>query len=190
MTNKAVFLDRDGTINYPVYNIESEEYEPPRTPEYLKLYPFAITSLKRLQDMGYLLFLISNQPDAAKGKNTMENLLSVHYKLQNILAENKIWFKDFYYCFHHPSVSECECRKPSPYFIKKAEKEYNLDLKESWMIGDRETDVICGKEAGTKTIKLGNPKSKFADFTDADLEEAVEIIKFCDVIKVKKENKI
>jgi len=187
MIKKAIFLDRDGTINYPALNRKTGEFEAPHSPEVLKLYECSILSLKKLQSMGYLLFLVSNQPDFVKRKCTLQDLSEVHNRFHDILVENNIKFKDYYYCFHHPSVSSCFCRKPSPFLIKRAEDIFKLNLKESWMVGDRETDVLCGKNAGTKTIKIGNKKSILSDFTATDIKEAAEIIEFCDRIN-KKEN--
>lgn len=187
MTNKAIFLDRDETINFSVFNPKTEEYEAPHSPDDLKLYPYVISSLNKLQDMGFLLFIISNQPDFAKGKCSLKDLNDVHEKFHNIMIENNIKFKDYYYCYHHPEVSECVCRKPSPFYIKKATEIFKLDVKRSWMIGDRNTDIICGIDGGVRTIKIGNEESNLADFVAKNLEEAVEIIRFCENIN-KKEN--
>ena len=139
-----------------------------------------------MQFMGYYLFLITNQPDAAKGKTTMENLLNIHDKFHEILTKNGVYFNDYYYCFHHPDYCACMCRKPSPHSLIQASEKYKLDLKKSWMIGDRNTDIVCGINAGTKTIKISKEKSNIADFTAKDLKESVEIIKFCNNL-IKKE---
>ncbi len=88
MKNKAVFLDRDETINYSVLNPNTGEYEAPHIVEDLKLFPFTINSLKDIQEMGFYLFLISNQPDATKGKTTLKNLLDIQDKFHRILIEN------------------------------------------------------------------------------------------------------
>ena len=96
-----------------------------------------------------------------------------------ICMNKDIGIRDDYYCFHHPDFCPCECRKPSPYFLFKASKIYNIDLSKSWMIGDRNTDIICGINAGTKTIKITDEKEPIlADFVAKDLKEAVEIIEF------------
>jgi len=185
---RAVFLDRDGVINELVLNSENNDYEPPHIPEDVILFPYTIEVLQILQEAQFELFLISNQPDYAKGKTTLENLQKVHAKLDRILRSEGIRFREYYYCYHHPQGKvpeysfECECRKPKPFFILKAAKHYSLDLSKSWMVGDRDSDIECGKAAGTKTIMIENPhslkyrKSSQPDFTAANLKDALQII--------------
>ena len=187
--NKAIFLDRDGVINKPVFNPKTNEYEAPHNPKDIILFPNTIESLKELIDLKYLLFLVSNQPDHAKGKTSMENLKSVHEKIDTIFKENNIKFTEYYYCYHHPQgiIPEysitCECRKPGNFFIKQANLKYGLDLANSWMIGDRDADVYCGQSTGTKTIMIileqSAPMSKKSkpDYKANNLQEAVKIIK-------------
>jgi D-glycero-D-manno-heptose 1,7-bisphosphate phosphatase len=164
--NKAVFLDRDGVINEMVFRKDRNEYEPPHSIDELKLFSSTIESLKLLQDNSFFLFLVSNQPDYAKGKCTLEDLYAVHKKLDEIFSENKIIFKEYYYCYHHPNgvvkeySYECECRKPKPYFVKKAVTEYNINVEASWLVGDRDTDIICGHTVGLKSILIENDNSK------------------------------
>jgi D-glycero-D-manno-heptose 1,7-bisphosphate phosphatase len=89
----------------------------------------------------------------------------VHERLDNILKFEEILFRDYYYCYHHPDgiVPEysfaCECRKPKPYFLLKAARDYRVNLAVSWMVGDRDTDIACGKSAGTQTILVLEPHS-------------------------------
>jgi len=185
---KAVFLDRDGVLNELVPNPSTGEYEPPHSPDDLIIFPDVIESLRILQDAGFELFLISNQPDYAKGKTPLENLQAVHAKLDRIVRSEGIRFREYYYCYHHPQGKvpeysfECECRKPKPFFILMAAKRYTLDLSRSWMVGDRDSDIECGKAAGTKTIMIENPQSlKYRtssqpDFTVANLIDALQII--------------
>ncbi|WP_048148983.1 D-glycero-alpha-D-manno-heptose-1,7-bisphosphate 7-phosphatase [Methanolacinia paynteri] len=185
---KAVFLDRDGVINRLVLNHETGEYEPPHSPGELVLFPGVIPSLHSLSSAGFELFLISNQPDYAKGKTTLENLKAVHEKLDVIFIKSRIHFKDYFYCYHHPDgiVPEyscvCECRKPKPYFLLKAAKDYDIDLSESWIVGDRDSDIECGEAAGTRTIQIEEKHSARyrgsvrPDFYAGDLTEAVNII--------------
>jgi D-glycero-D-manno-heptose 1,7-bisphosphate phosphatase len=185
---KAVFLDRDGVINELVLNHGTGEYEPPHSPEDLVLYPHVFESLRFLLNAGFFLFLISNQPDYAKGKTTLENLKAVHKKLDDSLKSAGIRFTEYYYCYHHPNGVEpdysfpCDCRKPKPYFPLKSAHDYGVDLKNSWMIGDRDSDIECGKAAGTRTIIIEEPhssrsrKSSNPDFTSANLKDAVKII--------------
>jgi len=189
--NKAVFLDRDGVINYPVLNPSTRNYEAPFKIEDLKLFPLVIESIKELQNLGYKLFIITNQPDCAKGKTTLEDLKAVQEKMLSIFKENNIFISEYYACFHHPQgivpeyTVKCECRKPGTLFLKEAQEKYNLDLKISWMMGDRDTDIQCGQSAGTKTILIYSAHSineknagrSNPDFKANDLNEAVRIIK-------------
>jgi D-glycero-D-manno-heptose 1,7-bisphosphate phosphatase len=185
---RAVFLDRDGVLNELVLNHQTQEYEPPHIPSDLMLFPYIIESLRTLQKEQFDLFLISNQPDYAKGKATLENLQKVHVKLDRILRSEGILFRDYYYCYHHPQGMipkysfECECRKPKPFFLLKAAQDYSLDLSQSWIVGDRDSDIECGRAAGTRTILIKNPRSsKYRhssqpDFTATNLKDALNII--------------
>jgi len=188
--NRAVFLDRDGVLYYNVLNPATGEWESPHRPVDFQLFPWVIDSLKQLQDLKVQLFLISNQPSFAKGKTSFENIIAIQEKLHAILTENKIYFSDYFYCYHHPSgivpdlSINCACRKPGTLFIEKAARQHSLDLKACWLVGDRDSDVICGYSAGMKTIKVIDPNSYrqetincMPDFKVNDLREAVNIIK-------------
>jgi D-glycero-D-manno-heptose 1,7-bisphosphate phosphatase len=183
--NRAIFLDRDGVITKPIFDEKREEYRPPWSVSEVEFMPKSIESLKTLSKIGYSLFIVTNQPDFVKGNVDIKNLKEIRQYVFNKLIDEDINLKNDYYCWHHPDYCTCECRKPSPYFLLQASKIYDIDLKKSWMIGDRNTDIICGINAGTKTIKIANEKSNVSDFTAKDLEEAVEIIKFCDNIRNK-----
>lgn len=185
---KAVFLDRDGVLNKLVLNPVTGEYEPPHTPEDLHIFPDVIESLFRMKNAGFLLFLVSNQPDYAKGKMTWNSLHAVHDRLDAILISNGIQFQDYYYCYHHPEgiIPEysfvCACRKPKPRFLLKAAQDYHVELQRSWMIGDRDSDIECGKAAGTRTILIEEPhsyksrSSSSPDYKATNLKDATEII--------------
>lgn len=187
---KGVFLDRDGVINYNVFNTATSLWESPHAPERLKLFPWSIESLHRLLENKYKLFLISNQPSYAKGKTSLENIKAVHEKFNSILIDNQILFTEYYYCYHHPQgivpdlSIECDCRKPGILFLREAEKKYSLDMKLSWIIGDRDTDILCGQKAGIRTIRILNQEELQEvkmlainpDFKAANLSEAVSII--------------
>ena len=184
----AVFLDRDGVLTNLVLNPKTGEYEPPHRVEDLVLVPGAILALHILQDAGFELFLVSNQPDYAKGKTSLEQIRAIHEKFDFILKEEGVQFREYYYCYHHPRgiIPEysfaCSCRKPNPYFLFKAAEDYGIDLARSWMIGDRDTDVQCGKAAGTRTIQILEPRSAIyrgfgnPDYRAQTFLEAVEII--------------
>ena len=185
---KAVFLDRDGVLNELVLNPDTGEYEPPRSPDDLVLLPDVLESLRIIKEAGFVLFLISNQPDYAKGKTTLENIQVVHKRLDSILKSAGIRFEEYFYCHHHargivPEYSfACKCRKPKPYFLLKAARDYGIDLEHSWMIGDRDTDIECGKAAGARTILIeeqhssGSRGTSNPDFKTANLKDAVTII--------------
>jgi D-glycero-D-manno-heptose 1,7-bisphosphate phosphatase len=185
---KAVFLDRDGVLNELVLTPATGEYEPPHSPDDLVLFPDVLESLRILKEGGFVLFLISNQPDYAKGKTTLENIQAVHKRLDSILKSAGIRFEEYFYCHHHPQgiVPEysfaCKCRKPKPYFLFIAARDYGIDLEHSWMIGDRDTDIECGKAVGTRTILIeerhssGSRGSSNPDFKTANLKDAVTII--------------
>jgi D-glycero-D-manno-heptose 1,7-bisphosphate phosphatase len=166
----AIFFDRDGTL------IDNPNDEPPRTPDEVVFYPTVIESLNRLQEAGFSLFLISNQPDFLKGKNTMGELRAVHVRFNNILFENGINFKEYFYCFHREE-DDCICRKPSPHYIRFAEKQYNLDLEKSWIVGDRDADIACGQRAGLSTILIGPQiDGAIPDYAVTTLQDAASII--------------
>jgi D-glycero-D-manno-heptose 1,7-bisphosphate phosphatase len=185
---KAVFLDRDGVINRLVFNPQTGEFESPHQAQDLVFYPWTLASLKALLLKGYLLFLVSNQPSYAKGKTTMENIKSIHKLMHQTFRENKIDFAEYYYCYHHPKgiVSDltciCQCRKPGTLFLQQAAKKYKVDIANSWMVGDRETDILCGNSFGLKTIwvnksgRSGHSKKCQPDFVTTNLKHAVGII--------------
>jgi D-glycero-D-manno-heptose 1,7-bisphosphate phosphatase len=188
-SNSAVFLDRDGVLNRNVFNPTTGEFESPGRPEEFELFPNVMPALCSLRRAGFLLFLVSNQPNYAKGKSTLEELRAVHSRLVEALQTAGVNFANYYYCFHHPDGGVahhsglCECRKPSPYFLLKARDEYGISLSDSWMIGDRPTDISCGIAAGVRTIRVeeDHPVNRAArepkaDYDVSDLACAVEII--------------
>jgi len=184
----AIFLDRDGVLNELVMNKNTGEYEPPHIPDDLIFCPFVIESLRSLINAGYSLFLISNQPDYAKGKATLANIKAVHEKFERSLKSAGIIFKEYYYCYHHPQgivpeySYQCECRKPKPYFLLKGARDYEINLANSWLIGDRDSDIECGKSAGLKTILIEYihssryRDSSKPDFKATNLKVAIKII--------------
>lgn len=146
--NKAVFFDRDGTINsdeghYYVYK-----------PEDFTFNPGIIQGMKRLQDAGYMLFVVTNQGGVAKGIYTREDVEKVHAHMCAELYKHKVKIDKIYYCPHHESIKTCVCRKPSPYMVNLAIEEFHLDKHHSYLIGDSSKDVKCAEEAGIKPIKI------------------------------------
>ncbi len=161
----AIFFDRDGVLNDLVFNPATGAYEAPQRLADLKPTPGLGSLLKPLQDRGYQFFVVSNQPDAAKGKSTLEELDAIHAALAQHLASEGLEFREFFYCRHHPQgivpglSGPCECRKPSPYFVEQAIARYGLDRQGSWFIGDQDSDIQCGQAAGLRTLQLRLPQS-------------------------------
>jgi len=180
---RAVFLDRDGVINKLIFNPSSGEHESPLTANDMQIYPYVLKSLKLLQDNGYILCLVSNQPNYAKGKATMKMLNDIHDKMHSLFISNEIFFQEYCYCFHHPEhTGKCACRKPSPYFLLRAARKHEIDMKNSWMVGDQDTDIYCGISGGVQTILIDNKDSinkrgkSNPDYIANNLREAVNII--------------
>jgi len=186
--NKAVFLDRDGVINPPVYNPETSEYESPHYPEDYSIYPVVLKSLKKLIAGNYRLFIVSNQPSYAKGKATLENLKAIEKLLADYFKENGIIIDEYYYCYHHPNgvvdgySGECKCRKPGTLFLEDAIERYGLIAEGCWFVGDRDTDITCGKAMGMRTIQIKNKNvgdkagNEAPDGFASDIYEAAKII--------------
>jgi len=188
MSRRAVFLDRDGVINHNVYYADTGEWESPRRTADFIFMNGVLPALESLQRADFLLFVVSNQPSFAKGKTSLDELHAVHAHMEYLLEANKIRLTDAYYCFHHPAgivrelAVQCNCRKPSPYFLLAAASDYGLELPESWMIGDRDTDIKCGHAAGVQTIQVkGDHPSSMAGeavpaFRAAALPDAVAVV--------------
>ena len=158
--NQAIFLDRDGIIDELVFYPNTNEWESPRTLADLKVIESSFEPLARVAQAGWLLFLVTNQPSYAKGKTTKDALLDVNDTVMGILSEHAVPISKSYLCLHHPqgTVAEfsvkCECRKPGTLFLREAAQEFDLDLGESWMVGDQDTDLACGRAAGCKVALI------------------------------------
>jgi D,D-heptose 1,7-bisphosphate phosphatase len=148
MKNKAVFLDRDGTLN------ENPGYL--GNPEDLILFPDTGTTLSLLKNKyHFLIIVISNQSGIARGLIKDDDVISVNNELNKKLSEFNVQIDAFYYCPFHPdfnSADECICRKPSPKMIIDAASDFNIDLSKSYFIGDSEVDILAGINAGVKTV--------------------------------------
>ena len=185
---RAVFLDRDGVINELVLNPQTGEYESPLSENDLKIAPEVFLSLRRLKRAGFLLFVVSNQPNYAKGKASLELLQGINQLLSKQMVDNGVKFSGYFYCFHHPDgvvkdySGECLCRKPKPYFLLEAQKKYDIDMRQSWLVGDQDGDVQCGQAAGVKTILVNETRSgkkrgeSMPDYQVANLTEGVKAI--------------
>lgn len=159
---KAIFLDRDGTINkYVGFLTDINDFE---------LIDGVAQAIKRINNSEYLTIVITNQPVIARGEVTYDELNEIHNKMETLLGNEGAYIDGLYYCPHHPHKGykgeivelkiDCDCRKPKPGLILKAAEDFNIDLSESWMIGDSEIDVECGYNAGCKTAYIGKDKNK------------------------------
>ncbi|KRB84698.1 D-glycero-alpha-D-manno-heptose-1,7-bisphosphate 7-phosphatase [Noviherbaspirillum sp. Root189] len=151
---RAIFLDKDGTLVEDVpYNVN---------PGLIELTWHAGQALQLLQHMGYALFVVSNQSGVAKGLFTEAALDPVHQRLTELLAQYGVELSGFYYCPHSPDgvisryAIPCTCRKPLPGMLYRAAHEHDIDLSQSWMIGDILHDVEAGRRAGCQTILIDN----------------------------------
>lgn len=147
MKEKAVFLDRDGTINYdPGYLGD---------PKKLILFPDTGKALALLKNLNFKLIVISNQSGVARGIITEKDIIAVNREINAQLSKYNVQIDAFYFCPFHPdfnSEEECRCRKPSPQMIIDASKDYNIDLTISYLIGDSTADIEAGISSGVKTI--------------------------------------
>ncbi|MFW9604023.1 MAG: D-glycero-beta-D-manno-heptose 1,7-bisphosphate 7-phosphatase [Trichlorobacter sp.] len=145
---KAVFLDRDGTVN-----IEKEYLHTIDEFEFTERAPEAI---RMLNQAGYLVVVVSNQSGIARGYYNQEAVLTLHRAVDRLLADSGARVDAWYFCPHHPDVpldgGECDCRKPSPGMLISAAADLGIDCHASWMIGDKEIDVRAGQAAGCRTI--------------------------------------
>ena len=147
MKEKACFLDRDGTLNVEVNYLHE--------PEKLELEKYVPEALQLLKSNGFKLIVITNQAGVARGFYEEKDIALVHAKMQELLQEYGVKIDKFYYCPHHPDFSgECECRKPGTALFRQAAAEFNIDLAESYMIGDRLSDIQAGENAGCKKTFL------------------------------------
>ena len=161
---KAIFLDRDGTINkYVGFLTKPEEFD---------LLPGVAEAIRQINHSGYLCIVVSNQPVIARGDCTFEQLQEIHDKMETLLGQEGAFVDAIYYCPHHPDKGfegerpaykiDCNCRKPKPGLLLQAAKDWNIDLSQSYMIGDSERDVEAGNAAGCKQsffIKTNEPNA-------------------------------
>ncbi len=135
---RAVFLDRDGTLNFdPGYISDAEQFE---------IIPGTERALKKLQDAGFLLVVVSNQSGVARKKVTIDQLNRIHEKLDRLLGAAGVSIYHYALCFHHPD-EDCGCRKPKTKLLADASHRYGIELSRSYMVGDKFTDVECGRNA-------------------------------------------
>ena len=149
MKKPAVFIDRDGTI--------SEEVGYVNHPTRFRLYPYSGDAIKNLNDNNWLAIVVTNQAGVARGYFSEDVILSVHDQLKRQLATQNARLDAIYYCAHHPSVGEppyrvdCDCRKPKAGLINRATTDFEIDLSNSWMVGDRYSDLELANNAGLRS---------------------------------------
>jgi histidinol-phosphate phosphatase family protein len=151
---RAIFLDRDGVLN--------REVDLLHRPDQLELLPDTVAALKAINRSEFLAIVITNQPVVARNLCSIEELVSIHKHLETLLGKHGAYLDAIYYCPHHPDKGypeenpaykiDCQCRKPKPGMVLEAARRYNIDLKASYLIGDRESDMICARNAGVMGI--------------------------------------
>lgn len=154
---KAVFLDRDGTINEYVGFL--------RHIDDFRLLPGAAEAIKTIRQKGYLCIVATNQPVIARGEVSLPELAEIHKKMETLLGLEGAYVDDLFFCPHHPDRGfagerpeykiVCDCRKPKPGMLLAAAEKYNIDLSRSWMVGDGKNDVLAGQNAGCMTALIG-----------------------------------
>ncbi len=180
----AVFFDRDGVINELVFHEETEQLDSPFRREDFHYKSNVIETLRLLQQRGFYLFIVTNQPAAAKGKTTLVKLYELNTWMVRNLKEKGISIEFSALCPHHPGgaaenkaapflIQSCRCRKPKPGMITDLLQVYNIDLTRSYMVGDSYTDVMAGKGAGLKTVLLGNWKCDICQALKGNRPDAV-----------------
>ena len=178
---KAIFLDRDGTINvYKGFLKDIDEFE---------LIDGVAEAIKKINESGFLAIVVTNQPVIARGELTQAQLDMIHCKLETLLGEKGAYIDGLYYCPHHPESGfagevrelkiDCDCRKPNPGMLFRASLDYNIDLNESWIIGDSYSDILAGKSAGCKTGLIMKKEDKVeiqSDLVSSDLKSIIDLI--------------
>lgn len=169
---RAVFLDRDGVINRAIVR-DGMPY-PPANLDELEILPGVPEALQKLQDSNYLLIVVTNQPDVARGTAKKEDVERMNAQLRSMLS-----LDDFKTCYHD-SGDGCLCRKPLPGSLIEASKEHHIDLSKSFMVGDRWRDIEAGQAAGCKTFfinyRYNEKQPETPDFIVSSLLEAQQII--------------
>lgn len=173
---KAIFLDRDGTINEYVGFL--------RNIDDFRLIEGASDAIKMINQSGYLAIVVTNQPVIARGEVTVSQLDEIHNKMETLLGADGAYVDAIYYCPHHPHKGyageipelkiDCNCRKPKAGMLFQAAKDFNIDLSASWMVGDGENDLLCGRNGGCKTAIIGDDSR--ADVCGKDLKNCIQKI--------------
>lgn len=173
---KAIFLDRDGVINKYVGFL--------RNIDDFQLIDGVSEAIKQINESGYLAIIVTNQPVIARGEVSIEELDQIHNKMETILGHKGAFVDAIYFCPHHPDKGyggerreykvDCSCRKPKPGMLWKAAEDFNIELADSWMIGDGEADIKAGKSAGCKTALIGKGECG----QDASADSLLAVLKY------------
>ena len=171
--HKAIFLDKDGTL------VDCSGY-PEIIPTHYLLENDILDGLIHLQNQGYTLIIISNQPWISNGRLTKDQVETIFNRLINKLLLKGVVIHDYFYCSHQSS-DKCYCKKPSPFLLFQAARKYKLDLSQSYLVGDMHKDILAGKNAGVKTILVQtgcgkNCSSIEADYVIKNLNAIKEVI--------------
>ena len=191
-SRSAVFLDRDGVINEMVYNPEFGLVDSPANPKEFTLLPGVGDAVRKLNLMGVLVIVVSNQPGVAKGRYSLALHNAMTEKMHLELTQAGAKLDAVYYCLHHPEAKlaeyhkVCECRKPKPGMLWQAVRDWNINLPSSYLIGDGVTDIVAGQAVGVSTVFVGSYKpyilneldkqNAHPDYFVNDLTDAVETL--------------
>jgi D,D-heptose 1,7-bisphosphate phosphatase len=173
-TNRAVFVDRDGTLCPDVNYC--------RCPDDFTLFSEVPLAIKMLNKAGFKVIVITNQSGIARGYFTEEMLTKIHQKMRDELKINEAYLDAIYYCPHHPN-DKCRCRKPGTLLFEKAAKDMDIDLVQSFVIGDRDIDIKAGEAIGSKTLLVatgpqkGSTSASTPDYAAKNLLDAAQWIK-------------
>ena len=159
MGHRAVFIDRDGTINVNVEYLDD--------PDNFQMYPGVVEGVKKLTENGFKIIIITNQSGIARGYFTVETLKKIHERMLEEFYNKGVTIDAIYYCPHHPD-DKCDCRKPNTLLFEKAIEDFDIDGSKSYVIGDRMLDVEAGYRMGLKTILV--PENK--EMVRREIEES------------------
>jgi D,D-heptose 1,7-bisphosphate phosphatase len=148
MKTKAIFVDRDGTINVDVHYLDN--------PDNFEMYPGVQIGMKKLQEHGFKIIVITNQSGIGRGYLTEEQLSDVHEKMKQEFQKVGVTLDGIYYCPHHPE-DKCNCRKPNTGLFEKSLPEHNINVEKSYMLGNSIIDIEAGKRIGVKTVLIPEP---------------------------------
>lgn len=189
---RAAFLDRDGVINGMFFNAEFGIVDSPANPDQFVLLPGVGPAIAKLNEVGLLVIVVSNQPGIAKGKFSPDLLEAMERKMLAEIETIGGRVDAIYNCLHHPEAVKpeyqlvCECRKPQAGLLLNAAQEWNVDLDHSYMVGDGVTDIVAGRTAGTTTLLVNSRRCYtcdslaehhvWPDYVVSDLSEAATVI--------------